>query len=406
MRQIGRDNLEDIAIGAAVLGTGGGGDPYIGKLMAQHAIDQHGPVTLLDPSEISDDDLIIPSAMMGAPTVMVEKIPAGHEFVRSFQALEAHMGRKAKATMSIEAGGLNSTTPFIVAATLGIPLVDCDGMGRAFPEIQMLTPTLFGVSATPMALADEKGNTCLINTINNRWTETIARTITIDMGCSSMIALYAMSGKQIKEACVLGTMSLAEKIGHEIRAARRLHLDGVETVLRVTGGFKLFTGKVSDIARRTETGFARGDVTITGIGEDVGSTLWIQFQNEFLVAKKDDQLIATVPDLITLLDAETGEPITTEHIRYGFRVVVISIPCDPKWRTKAGLEIVGPHYFGYDVEFVPIEQRMATKATNAAKAAKTESAGRAGKSTKTDKTEPAAKARKSSKASPSAKAGK
>ena len=358
MRQIGKDNLEDIAIGAAVLGTGGGGDPYIGKLMAQHAIDQHGPVTLLDVSEIDDDDLIIPSAMMGAPTVMVEKIPAGHEFVRAFQALENFMGRKAKATMSIEAGGLNSTTPFIVAATLGVPIVDCDGMGRAFPEIQMLTPTLYGISATPMALADEKGNSCLINTVSNKWTETIARTVTIDMGCSSMIALYAMTGKQVRETCVLGTMSLAEKIGFEIRESRRLHRDGVETVLKVTGGFKIFSGKVSDIARRTETGFARGDVTIVGTGEDNGSTLKIQFQNEFLVANKDGELIAMVPDLITILDAETGEPITTESLRYGFRVVVISIPCDPKWRTKAGLDVVGPRYFGYDVDFVPIEERM------------------------------------------------
>lgn len=358
MRQIGRDNLEDIAVGAAVLGTGGGGDPYIGKLMAQHAIEQHGPVTLLDADEIADDDLIIPSAMMGAPTVMVEKIPAGHEFVRAFQALETYLGRKARATMSIEAGGMNSTTPFIVAATLGIPLVDCDGMGRAFPEIQMVTPTLYGISATPMALADEKGNSCVINTVNNRWAETISRAITIEMGCTATIALYALSGKQLKESCVLGTMSLAEKIGREIREARRAHRDGVETVLKVTGGFKIFAGKVSDVARRTETGFARGDVTITGTGDDAGSSLKIQFQNEYLIASKDGELIATVPDLITILDAETGEPITTESLRYGFRVVVISIPSDPKWRTKAGLEIVGPRYFGYDVEFVPIEERV------------------------------------------------
>ena len=67
--------------------------------------------------------------------------------------------------MSCEAGGLNSTTPFTVAAELGIPLVDADMMGRAFPELQMCTPTLYGVTATPMAIADEKGNSAVINTI-------------------------------------------------------------------------------------------------------------------------------------------------------------------------------------------------------------------------------------------------
>ena len=102
--------------------------------------------------------------------------------------------------MSCEAGGLNSTTPFIVAAELGIPLVDADMMGRAFPELQMCTPTLYGVTATPMAIADEKGNSAILNTIGNKWTETFARTLTIDMGCSAMIALYPMTGKQVKES--------------------------------------------------------------------------------------------------------------------------------------------------------------------------------------------------------------
>jgi DUF917 family protein len=62
--------------------------------------------------------------------------------------------------------------------------------------------------------------------------------------------------------------------------------------------------------------------------------------------------------LITILDADTGEAITTEQLRYGFRVVVLGIPCDPRWRTADGLKVVGPGYFGYDVPFVPVEQRF------------------------------------------------
>lgn len=357
MRQMTADNLEDVAIGAAVLGTGGGGDPYVGKLMAIQAIKQHGPVTLLDVDELADDDLVVPSAMMGAPTVMIEKLPSGDEIIKAFLALEAYLGQPIKATMSIEAGGLNSTTPFTVAAALGRPLVDADGMGRAFPEIQMVTFTMYGVSATPMALADEKGNNAIINTINNRWTETFARTITIDMGCSAMIALYAMTGKQVREAAVPGTITLAETIGREIRAAHRAHRDPVATVEQVTGGFTIFTGKISDVERRTETGFARGEATIQGTGSYAGGTLKIRFQNEFLIAARDGEVLATTPDLITILDAETGEPITTESLRYGFRVVVLAIPCHPKWRSPQGLELVGPRYFGYDVDYIPAEQR-------------------------------------------------
>ena len=357
MRLIYPENMEDIAMGAAVLGTGGGGDPYIGKLMAIEAINTYGPVHLLDVAEVDDDALVVPSAMMGAPTVMVEKIPSGDEIIHAFKALEAYLGRKIDATVSIEAGGLNSTTPFRVAAQLGIPLVDADGMGRAFPEIQMLTPTLYGISATPMAMADEKGNSLIINTINNRWTEAFARTATMEMGATAMIALYAMSGKQLKESMVAGTLTLAETIGRGIRQARAQSLGPIQTVLALTNGYEVFRGKIVDVRRRTEAGFAKGTATFSGVDQYAASTLTLNFQNEHLVAIQDGEIVVSTPDLITVLEAETGEPITTEGLRYGFRVVVIAMPCDARWRTPAGLALVGPRYFGYDIEYKPVEHR-------------------------------------------------
>ncbi|RLE49225.1 MAG: DUF917 domain-containing protein, partial [Candidatus Methanomethylicota archaeon] len=118
MRLLNKESVEDIAIGAAILGTGGGGDPYIGKIMAMNAIEEEGPITLLDPSEVPDDALIIPTAMMGAPTVLVEKIPRGDEILEALRALERRFGKKAYATISCEAGGVNSTVPLAVAARL------------------------------------------------------------------------------------------------------------------------------------------------------------------------------------------------------------------------------------------------------------------------------------------------
>ena len=359
MRQITADQLDDIALGAAVLGTGGGGDPYIGKLMAQAAIARNGPVTLISPDELDDDALVIPSAMMGAPTVMLEKLPNGSEIVTAFKAIQDYLGRKATATMSIEAGGLNSTMPFLVAAELAIPLVDADTMGRAFPEIQMCTPTLYGVTATPMSIADEKGNSAIIRTVDNRWTETFARTITIDMGCAAFIGLYPMSGAMVKRAVVPHTITQVETIGRTIREAHIAHIDPIEAVRGAVSGFVIWRGKVADVARRTETGFARGDATIAGLGEFEGRNLHLAFQNEFLIARTDDEVLVTTPDLITILDGETGAPVTTESLRYGFRVAVLAMPCDARWRTPEGLALVGPDYFGYGVPFVPVEQRFA-----------------------------------------------
>ena len=209
--------LEEIALGAAVLGTGGGGDPTLGKLMAQQAVAKHGPVQLLPLDDVPDDEWIIPTAMMGAPTVLVEKIPSGTEVLDAYRMLERRLQCRAAATVSAEAGGVNSMIPMVVATTLGVPLVDADGMGRAFPEIQMVTPTLHGVSATPMAIADEKGNQVLLETPDNFWTERLARTATIQMGCSSCVALYAMRGRVAKKALVPGTISLARAIGHTLR---------------------------------------------------------------------------------------------------------------------------------------------------------------------------------------------
>ena len=135
LRTIGVDDLEDIAIGGAVLGTGGGGDPYVGKLMAQQAIRKHGPVKLIDVGELPDDALVVPVCMMGAPSVMTEKLPQGDELMNAFTALEKVMGRKIDAVLCGEAGGVNSTTPFVVAAAAGLPLVDGDGMGPRLPRI-------------------------------------------------------------------------------------------------------------------------------------------------------------------------------------------------------------------------------------------------------------------------------
>lgn len=350
------DNLDDFATGATVLGTGGGGDPYIGTLMARQAIAEHGPVELLDPRDVHGDELVVPSAMLGAPTVMVEKLPRGSESTDAFEALETYMGQEAYATMSIEAGGLNSTVPIAVAAELGLPLVDADGMGRAFPEVQMVTLTMGGISATPMSIADEKGNSVFLETNDNEWAEQFARTTSIEMGGSCMIATYAHTGRELREHAILDSMSLAREIGETIRTAKSSSTDPVEALLELTDGFKLFEGKILDVERRTEGGFAVGEATIDGMDDYEGRTLQLDFQNENLVARDSEEgIVASVPDLITVLDGETGDPITTEGLKYGHRVRVVGMPCAEQWRTDAGLELVGPRYFNYDIDYTPIE---------------------------------------------------
>lgn len=362
MREIGKEAIEDMAVGAAVLGTGGGGDPHIGKLMALQAVEEYGPVQVLTVDEINDEDAIVPIAMMGAPTVMLEKTPSGQEAIEAFRSLENYLGKDIKATMPMEAGGVNSMLPLALAATLDIPVVDVDGMGQAFPELQMTTFYLNGVSATPMVLGDEKGNSILLNTVDNNWTERIARSATIDMGGSTMVAIYPMEGSDLKAYGVHGTLALAEDIGHKIRFSKENNEQPIDEVLAMTNGYELFQGKVTDVNRKTQTGFARGEATIEGLFAYKGDTLKLYFQNEHLLAQTTHHTLCMAPDLIAVLDAETGLPITTEGMRYGSRCVVVGLPSPKQWRTEKGIETCGPRYFGYDIDYTPVETLVGREA--------------------------------------------
>ncbi|TWT03651.1 DUF917 domain-containing protein [Planomicrobium sp. CPCC 101079] len=361
-RLIGVEDIEYLAIGAAVLGTGGGGDPHLGKIMAQQAIKEFGPVTLLEPDEMPDDKMVVPVAMMGAPTVFVEKIPNGDEALHSLRRLEEYLGKEAYAVMPMECGGLNSTIPFVVAARAGIPIVDADGMGRAFPELQMETFNIYGVSGTPMVITDERGDWSLLNTVDNNMLEHIARGIAIRMGGVGHIAEYPMTGVEMKRSSIFHTVTLAIELGKAIVHSREKQLSPMpqmEAALIKAGYGKpliLFEAKITDVDRATTDGFAKGTVTLEGIGEYKGATYQVDFQNENLIAYQNGEVLATVPDLITFLDLDTFKPLTTETLRYGYRISCLAIPTPSIMRSEAALKVWGPQYFGYDLEFVPVEE--------------------------------------------------
>lgn len=358
MRKIGIQEIEDIALGAALLGAGGGGDPYVGKLVALGAIRECGEVTLIEPEEVPDDALVMPIAMMGAPTVLCEKGIGGSEYRQVFEMVRRYFGREVYATMPMEAGGVNSMLPIAAAARLGLPMVDCDGMGRAFPELQMVTFTIGGVSATPMALTDEKGNCAIFETITNQWTEELARAVTMSCGGSVTVSLYCMNGATMKKYGVHGIVTRSQQLGRAIRSVKNVSDSTPEEhFLRLSEGIKLFKGKISDVLRTTNGKFNLGKVQLEGIAEYKGHHAEIVFQNENLCAEVDGQILGTAPDLICLVDAETFTPVTTDGLKYGKRVLVAGLKCFHMWRTPEGLALVGPRYFGIDTDYIPIEVR-------------------------------------------------
>src|SRR5581483_4675556 len=303
-------NLRAMAIGCSILGAGGGGDTSVGLLASLQAVEEFGPVRVVDLDELDDDALVMPCGGIGAPLIWIEKIDRGDEIPRIIPIVERIHGKPVAALMSAEIGGSNGLSPVVWCARSGRPLVDADGMGRAFPEVPQVTMEVAGVSPSPAVMTDERGNVIIFEGIDGHWMERM-----------------------------------------ELAAPR----DPVASLVETLDATVLLEGKIVDVERRISGGFVRGSATIEGLGSQAGRILRLEIQNENLIALEDGEVRATVPDIITVCDTQTATAIHTERLRYGQRVTVIAFACDPIWRTPAGLELAGPRAFGYDLDYVPVE---------------------------------------------------
>ena len=360
---IGVADLEDIALGASLLGSGGGGDPYIGRLVAQHAlVECDTEVTVVTVDELQDDDFVIPTGGMGSPSIGIERPRSGRETAWALQALEQFVGRRASATMPVECGGANSLSPITTAAYLDIPIVDADGMGRAFPELQMETFGIEGIRTDPMALATEHRDTVVLRTDihDNERMEWLARGEVVRMGGNASMAIYPMTGKQVRQTAIPGTLTLCRELGRAIRRSGTEHMDPLSVLHGIFASRHqamkmLCEGKIIDVLRRNDRGFVMGNAVIQSFSG--GQHYLLSFQNENLALQRctpqgdPGDYVCTVPDLLIVVDDATAEPLTTQMLRYGQRVKVLGIAAAPQLRTPKALEVVGPRAFGLDTDY-------------------------------------------------------
>ncbi len=348
--QIDVSDIRPLAIGCGLLGSGGGGDWQIGQLFAEQAISDHGPVDLVDVDAFEDDALILPVAMIGAPTVGAERLVTGSEGLRLTAYVERLLGRPVQALMAGEIGGMNGVLPIGWAAVAGLPLVNADGMGRAFPELHMNAMYLAGVPAAPVVLTDERDNVATFDSADGPALERLVRSAVTALGGNSAMALHPMTAAAARDAVVPGTVTLAYELGRRLCDRGD---DPVASLLAHRGGRELLRGKIVDVERRSTDGFARGSATIEAFG-DPDRLLRVEFQNENLIAIDGGEVVAVVPDIIAIVDVHHGVAIATELLRYGQRVAVVAFPSAPLWRTEDALAIAGPSAFGYAVDYDPI----------------------------------------------------
>lgn len=349
------EDIPALAAGAAIFGTGGGGAVYTAQRIVERELRAHGPVELVRADELTDDDAVIMMSGIGAPTVGIEMLLSNAQAEILLREAERVAGRRITALMPAEIGGSNGVSPIGWAARLGLKMLDADGMGRAFPEATMISPNVAGVPCDFAIQADVLGNVNVQKTVDLAWLERYARASTVAAGGIALGVHYLLTAQTAPGAVIAGTISRAIAVGHALLEAD----EPITAVAEELGADVLITGKIVDVERHTAGGFVRGSVTVAGTGTDRNRLQRIELQNENLVVLQDGEILASVPDLITIVDAETGHAISTEMLRFGQRVAVLAWACDPLWRTERGLELAGPPAFGYDLPYVPFERKGA-----------------------------------------------
>jgi DUF917 family protein len=343
-------NLGSLARGCALLGAGGGGDPELGLIMALNAVEQHGPVAVVALEDLDDDALIMPCGLIGSPAIASEKIWGGDEGRILRNAVERLRTEPVAALMCYSQAGANGLLPVMWAARIGLPLVDADGMGRAFPELQQQAMHLADIPASPVVVTDGRGNAQVLYCADDAWAERMARSAAASFGGVCAGALYCMTALEARDAAIWGSVSKAVGIGDALSADAVG--ERIDALCELHDAVVVIEGRVDSVERRAEDGFVRGSATIQQ--ESGARQLRLELQNEFLLAVEDGAVRAAVPDLISVLSVDTGNPIATERLRRGERVVVVATPAPDLWLSPAGLSVAGPAAFGYDVDYAPL----------------------------------------------------
>ena len=387
-------DLAWLADGCYVLGCAGGGTPMPSFFQMRDILRSGYSIRIIDHSSLDEDALIYWGGHMGSPAVSVERLQST-ETVQAFEALMEHLGhRKIDAVMGLEIGGANGMEPMLVGSSrfFNAPIIDGDWMGRAYPTYWQTTLAVHAPGElVPCAIDSGDGNTIIMTRApNDEIVDRALRASCSEMGSRVGMAARPTTAARVREHGVLYTCSQAWRIGRAIarcEASNSLSMVA-EAIIDEAGGpgaaKVLFRGRIVEVERRLFKGHSYGTVHIAAFDNDdeqdlnaanrsmavaTGGMLKIPFKNENILAEHTlpdgttTRIVASVPDLIAVLDNGSGRALGVPEFKYGQRVTVIGITCSPRWTdTPAGLEIGGPKAFGYqNVEYKPLGQYAAPR---------------------------------------------
>lgn len=275
--------------------------------------------------------------------------------------LSRYLGRQFNATFEAEAGGA-TVGALMTAERMKIPIVDGCPSGRCLPEVQMSPFFMNGIMRAPLAAVTRYGDIINIpKVVDDYRVEDLTRAIAVASGGGVTVAANAVSGAVLRANLIPGFLTRATRLGRAAREAVAAGRDPVEAVAAAGDGYVLFRGVVRRSDSRGERGFGWTDAYLDGTGAFSGSKYRIYNKNENMVAWRDGKLDAAAPDLICPLDPKTGWAMrgggrVIGSFQVGQELAVVGFAAHPIWRTPKAIEMLGPRHFGFDQDFVPIEQ--------------------------------------------------
>ncbi len=368
MKKLSKQDLHDILLGAAIVGTGGGGSLTEGIKLVDEAFDEGFEFTLAEIDEIPDDALIGSPYTCGSIGCLskeqqkkydeLPKIKEAKE-VAAIKVLERYMGKEFYGVIATELGGGNTAAALNVAARLGKPIIDADPAGRSVPCLQHSTLFLNEVSITPMGLANNFGDSMVISSVaNDDRAEVLARTMAVASFNSVGVVDHPAEWKVLKNSLIKNTITYCLEIGRTARLANEQGRNFAYDVSERFNGYVIFEGEITETDWEDRDGFTFGNINIVGEGEYEGEDLSIWFQNEYIMSWKNGEVFATAPDSINIYVKDDKIPLLNPNAKEGMKVTVFVLKAFEEWRTEKAIEIFGPKFFGYEIDYKKIEDLM------------------------------------------------
>ncbi|WP_028228785.1 DUF917 domain-containing protein [Paraburkholderia ferrariae] len=331
--ELTRDDLEPLLLGAAFFGSGGGGTIESARHLAEKFVaGDYYPtdkVKVVSVDEATDGEAVM-VAYLGAPEAINKAThPDGPVIaVQNVQARLASQSRRLAYVMPPESGALGFTVAALVAAKLGLAVIDADGAGRAVPSLPMLTFAAEEIDPRPAFIVSQ-GGLCVELDVTPRQgnhggkthqrdvsaiVEQMLRPVVADpeFGQFGGLAMWVMTPANLGRATpIRGTLKRALDLGRALQAG------DIRSVPQIIG----YLAEHCGIAARaiSEPGTLVSAKVDTSGGFDVGKvaidagdhTYTVIYQNESLLAwdSRRAQPIVLAPDSIAYFVGGEGQSI-------------------------------------------------------------------------------------------------